>query len=182
MNPVKEFLNAEMQVRKLMPIQHRIGNYSCPTEFILKHGREFRYSKLPKYISRGQMRECFKNAAEWVLLQDHPEPLFYCEGYASGIIPVHHAWICNARGEVLERTWKPKHQLTFYFGIPFKTKFLRERILETECWMSLIDDWQNGWPLLSLPADQWLETDVLSVQLNQQPQKKPCKSKSTVPS
>lgn len=159
MNPVKDFLEATTQLMAMQKNPHRIGRYGSLTDFILKNGRDFTLKPLPQTVRRGRMKECFKNAAERVLFGSHTEPLFYCEGYATGVIPVHHAWLCNARGEAFECTWRKEHTPQFYFGVPFQKEFLRSRILETESYHSLIDDWENRWPLLSLPAEQWLETD-----------------------
>lgn len=150
MNPVVQMLEAEaLMIRKLKQRRERSG-ILCTADFILKHGREFTPKPLPKNIKPGQPRHCFMNSMRWLLdLRRNTTGLTYCEGYAAGIIPVLHGWLCNDKGEVIDRTWTPEGcgLGAHYFGIPFKTDYVRERVIEAESWLSLLDDWQHRYPL-----------------------------------
>lgn len=67
-------------------------------------------------LQRGEPKQCFYNAS----IRAMRHGLRYVEGYATSIIPVHHAWVLDASGKVLEVTWdKPG---SAYFGIEFDPK------------------------------------------------------------
>lgn len=66
-------------------------------------------------IERGQLKRCFENAATYAARHGFS----YVEGLACGPLrDVHHAWVVNDAGEVLDPTWgySPKHA---YRGIIF---------------------------------------------------------------
>lgn len=121
--------------------------------FVLKYGRGFKWRRsLGAYdFLRGEIRQCYLNAANAAI--SHPE-LTYCEGYASSLIPVNHAWCLDPQGRVLELTWEEPG--SEYYGIPFKTEFLRRQLL-TQKYYGLIDAWQSNWPLLrgKYPKKDW---------------------------
>ena len=123
--------------------------------FVLKHGRNFKPQRTPdKYIDlRGEIKECFKNSAMAACLC---RDLIYCEGYACGFIPVMHAWCVTLDGRLVELTWRDIG--TEYFGIPFKSEFLRRKLLESK-YYGLIDDWHNNWPLVrgKHPKSEWFK-------------------------
>ncbi len=66
----------------------------------------------------GQMKQCFYNAATAALHDGYR----YIEGYAAGIIPVHHAWCADKDNNVIEVTWKKTGDL--YFGVEFDPKLV----------------------------------------------------------
>jgi hypothetical protein len=126
-------------------------------------------------------KACYSNAAQLAL--DHPDKYTYVEGYVlAGIIPVHHAWVVDRHGRVIDLTLRDRklteaelnHELNNvgrvssldrknilgripddweYFGVPIKTEYVRKRALETKRYGSLIDDWEHGFPLLKLPQN-----------------------------
>ena len=113
-------------------------------------------------------KACYGNAAQLAL--DKPDKYTYVEGYVlAGIIPVHHAWVVDRRGRVIDLTLRDReltkaeldHELNNvgkvssldqknilgripngweYFGVPIKTEYVRNRALETKRYGSLIDD------------------------------------------
>ena len=120
---------------------------------VLKHGRDFAdFAQHPAEIRRGRMQECFKNATH--LAFSFPSRFTYCEGYADGCIPVHHAWVIDEAGSVIETTWE-KHGLSYY-GIPFQVGFLMEQLRLTETY-GLLDN-PGHWQLVRGDIDpaQWL--------------------------
>lgn len=127
-----------------------IGTYE---RFVLKYGYEFSGAiELPSHVQRGEMKLCFGNAALMALA--FPEEFIYTEGYAyqEGIpITLAHGWLTNRQGQVVDPTWGiDKH--VDYFGVLVKPEYVRPR-----AGLSMIDDWQNGWPLvLSESPDEHL--------------------------
>jgi hypothetical protein len=93
---------------------------------ISRYGQAFspRTSPTP-WLRMGEARDCFNNATRYAAVRDD---VVYAEGYAlePGLpVPVHHAWLIDADGHVIDPTWKETADHV-YFGIPFKQKFLRE--------------------------------------------------------
>ena len=68
---------------------------------------------------------CFFNAQ--VFLKSERERLTYVEGFggdpATGFVPIHHAWLVDAAGRVVDPTW-PDSDLCSYFGVPFNSDFV----------------------------------------------------------
>lgn len=104
-----------------VPIMYRL---------LAEHGREF---SSPGGEEKGPEGECFGNAFK--LVQDCPEirgkGLMYCEGLAmkdSLGVPLDHAWVLNAEGQVLDPTWEGPTQ---YFGAVFQYDWLIKHVLYT---------------------------------------------------
>jgi len=140
-NTVESYLEAMVKIRA------RCGNknnselvYTCPEAFVLKHG--IKYELLLGKCERGQMKECYSNATKLAISDSN---LTYVEGFASGIIPVMHAWCINEEGQVLDPTWPDG---TEYFGVPFQTDYLCKTIDERE-YYGLLDNYQMNYPLLT---------------------------------
>ena len=98
---------------------------------------------LPKEFEQMERGECYGNATK--LACDHPE-LIYVEGMGASIIPMGHAWLVDSKGNVIDPTWDYKEGRE-YFGVPFETSFVLERVCKKETY-GLIDDWQSRYPLL----------------------------------
>ncbi|ASW08638.1 hypothetical protein [Rhizobium sp. 11515TR] len=86
-------------------------------------------SSVPLWLRPGTPKQCFVNATAIALSRDDA---VYAEGYAlceDVPVPLHHAWVINRRGAVIETTWElgPSH---CYLGIPFKTDFVAQVLLE----------------------------------------------------
>lgn len=118
-----------------------IGTYE---RFVLKHGYEFSGAiEIPGHVLRGEMKLCFGNAA--VVALAFPEEFIYTEGYAwqEGIpITLAHGWLTNRQGQVVDPTWGNDKPVD-YFGVLVRHDYVRPR-----AGLSMIDDWQNGWPLV----------------------------------
>lgn len=148
---IKEFL--EMQVNLLNTGNFpKIGHYFGYADFILQHGFPFDATDLPKQYERGAPKECFSNAFQ--MAGDHSN-LVYCEGYACGVIPVHHAWCVDQQTRsAVEVTWERKN--TFgYLGIPINFHYVIQAIARKGT-HGVIDDWKNEWPMLKDDRSQWL--------------------------
>jgi len=97
-------------------------------------------------------KECYRNAAQLAI--DH-DGMTYVEGYASGIIPVQHAWCVDHGGRVVDPTWDDQGE-PHYFGVAFDTGFVMYEADRTETWGIM---WENecrpNIPLLTGKAAGW---------------------------
>lgn len=128
--------------------------------------------------TRFQIKQCYYNAQRLLThasFQSNPDghELRYVEGYASGLIPCLHGWL-SLNGKVVDLTMRlrnklPRRKSTVgrrrlqnrvlgefpaddrqYRGVTFETDFVHARIVRTGMMGTLIDDWENGYPLLKL--------------------------------
>ncbi len=127
-------------------------------QFVLDYGWWFEPVTLPEGICCGAEQECHKNATE---LASDTGSLIYCEGFAKfqdGSMPVLHAWITDGHGRAIDNTWRVPG--VAYAGVPFKTNFVITTALANHATISLLDDWQNDYPLrreLGDRPDEWFE-------------------------
>lgn len=124
--------------------------YSCIEEFVLKHGHNFsQVIKRPKWINKGIVKECFSNCFHACLM--YPDRLTYCEGYATAVIPVHHAWLLY-KGQVIDPTWhgaiSRKIDNLEYFGVPFNHEYL-VRTASQSGYYGVLDNFSERYPLIS---------------------------------
>jgi hypothetical protein len=83
--------------------------------------------------------------------------LTYVEGVAwtseKGLIS--HSWVVDQKGRIVDPTWGDKQQHHDYFGVPFKTAYVRQ-VCEKGIRGSIIENWRDRWPLLQgLKTRQW---------------------------
>lgn len=127
-------------------------------EFVLQYGWFYEPSVLPPQIARGTPQECYSNAA-FLTVED--DSLIYCEGYAlftKDSAPRLHAWVTDGRGLVIDNTWS--HCGVAYAGVPFQSSFVTLTAIKNQATISLLDDYQNLYPLrseLGDRPDEWLE-------------------------
>ena len=127
-------------------------------EFVLEYGWWYEPSVPPGWVAPGTPQECYKNAA-FLTVED--DSLIYCEGYAlfrSGSAPRLHAWVTDGHGRAIDNTW-PKRGVA-YAGVPIRSVFVTMTALKNRATISLLDDYQNRYPLrsdLGDRPDEWLE-------------------------
>lgn len=93
--------------------------YRGPADLLLREGKWYNDGRARKW-QYAMPKACFRNAAMFAILHRLP----YVEGYATHMIPVHHAWCLDHDGRVIEVTWK-----TFgsdYFGVQFDPRLVRK--------------------------------------------------------
>ena len=151
--------------------------YRCFEHYVLTHGKTYPSDPIPKerkaeilaaikkHRIKFPIKQCFGNCLEFVLKTKLPG-VTYVEGYATAIIPIHHAWL-SVDGYVFDPTLRLAHpperkrdsvahnriwgdlQGREYIGVEFPDWGLHHRrAVETELLQSVIDDWQNDWPAL----------------------------------
>jgi len=146
-SPAEEQLIEDLKIiqgmrQKMMQGSERV--YDGTEDLVLKHGRWWKPQPRPQDVDKGPNRECFRNAA--TLAMDYPDRFWYVEGYAVGPIPILHAWVSTRDGQLVDPTWEPVG--TAYLGIAFDLAYLRETITETRTWISLLDNYKQGHPLI----------------------------------
>ena len=146
MSIIKQYLKQEIELIKTMH-RNKIGGYLSVSEFIYKNGQLFKPGPLPKNVRRGPMKQCFRNAA----LLSMETSYYYAEGYALSIIPTIHAWCINKKGKVIDPTWEDGKE---YYGIVIKKSYLLKYLLKYKRY-GLIENWEDGYPLLKLNKKIW---------------------------
>ena len=92
-------------------------------QLVLECGTMMELKPLPKTIKMGQPSFCYANCQRLVLKN---RSLTYVEGYAmaQGVsLPLHHAWLLDANGYVIDPTWEPFG--CCYLGIPLATSWVK---------------------------------------------------------
>lgn len=96
-------------------------NTQGPYAILTKHGRGWASKLKPADVPWGLKKMCFMNALTLTL----SNPGFtYVEGYASHYVPIHHAWVLDQDGNVIDNTWRELG--SEYFGIPFERDYVAE--------------------------------------------------------
>ncbi len=127
-------------------------------KFVIDHGFWYEPTPLPNDLARGDDQQCFLNALD--LASDKKE-LFYVEGFAlytPTSLPVHHAWVTTGAGQAFDPTWDTPG--VAYAGVPFQLSFLLTTVLAAKGIKSILDDFENDWPILGELGDrpdEWLE-------------------------
>jgi hypothetical protein len=143
MNAVQRYLDSVASLHKQM--KPRGFRYASMFAFVLAEGMEFSTDNIA-FPRTGALQQCFGNCFTMALR--NPTRYVYCEGYASGIIPVNHAWLWDkANKRIIDPTWQDGQ---VYFGIPFNVSYCTPAMLATG---SVIDDYKRGFPLLREEAD-----------------------------
>jgi hypothetical protein len=146
---MRDYLEMMAKIRK-RPLQD--GPFDSYEDLVLQHGVLFPniLQELPKGMRYGAQKHCFYNAFRRGTDGSFFEPiegLTYCEGYAQGLIIVHHAWLVDQNGNVIDPTWREKG--TCYFGIPFDWNYVKKSTLERSIYGAVLDNYQQGHPLLT---------------------------------
>lgn len=127
-------------------------------QFVLEYGWWYEPVELSTEIERATVGECHKNATDLMLIDNS---FIYCEGYAlfkPRSQPTLHAWVTDGHGRAIDNTW-PLPGVA-YAGVPFKGLFVSMTNLKNHAIISLLDDYQNGYPLRGELGDrpaEWLE-------------------------
>ncbi len=145
----KDFLEHCVEGLKQNGVQHSgINGYFCLMDFVLQHGRYWMPGST--FWSKGGGM-CYVHAGKAAMRN---RDYTFVEGYAVGsFIPVQHAWIVDKHGLVIETTWD--HMGSGYFGVPFRTDYLRQQVKATGRY-SMIDQYENDWTTIRTAKELWL--------------------------
>lgn len=157
-NPVIACLKALVNYRVSAPICP--AGMSPDTErFLLENGKEWPWKRerLPSGVRPGPVRHCYLNAASAALSQSK---LVYVEGWACTHLyrPVGHAWCIHRETlSVVDPTWESNHRDRIYFGIAFKTSFLRQFKESSPVELSILGWSEADWPVQTgrIPRKVW---------------------------
>lgn len=104
--------------------------YGSMEEFVLNEGSEMHLTSRKPRLAKMTPKECYRNAASLAIA--HPT-YTYVEGFAMQRklpLALQHAWVVNAKGEVLDPTWGWREG-TAYLGVKFDTEDLMDRLLKS---------------------------------------------------
>lgn len=125
-----------------------------PADFVLRHG-----CIMPDILPVPKRRllkikQCFYNASMLALREQ--KRFIYCEGFATSIIPVAHAWCIakhNGTWMVWDNTWrKPGAE---YYGVAITAEYLKHALLENKHY-GVIDAYHTNWPMLRSDPARWV--------------------------
>jgi hypothetical protein len=87
--------------RMLEPSKTEGFHYSGPCDFLIQHARFWTVQSYPSNLRPMVPQQCFDNAYRMARKYGWR----YVEGYALGILPVHHAWVVDHDDRVIDPTW-----------------------------------------------------------------------------
>ena len=101
-------------------------------DLLLARGQFFEHAPRPTHVEKLADKECFSNA---LTLARDSQGLHYCEGFATSIIPVLHAWCVTDEGVVVDPTWHEDHDRTLiYFGLAMDLGKVMARVIRQGCY------------------------------------------------
>jgi hypothetical protein len=148
----------------------KLGSSNLIEEMIVKHGRFWTPAARPKGERKRQDKQCFSNSQLWLmkrlLLGDVPE-WRYCEGLAASprlgdSIGVHHGWLVNREGVVLDLTWR-NPEAALYYGTAIHHDYLKASVARTKMWCSVFDNHYLNHQLIqgAIPESEWKDVEAM---------------------
>lgn len=140
MSPARQWCEQLYNFRRDSPIP-------TPAALVLKYGAEWERRRVWRW--HGQQKACYANAQ---YLARTRKGLRYAEGFATGVVPVEHAWCVDEKGRVVDPTWDEERTIGLdagakpdYFGIAFDRETVRRIRKITGNSYSLLFTWWK-WP------------------------------------
>jgi hypothetical protein len=123
-------------MREQFEAMHKAWPDNKMVAFMLQHGRDYAIGPHTFSLPRGEPKACFKNSTHLALELPH---MTYVEGKVGvfGVL-IEHAWCVDEEGVVVDPTLdRASTDGTFdrigpYFGVPFRTDYLRKAILRNK--------------------------------------------------
>lgn len=114
-------------IREHMELCRQAFGKNAYYEFMMAHGRDYRFNKKSFKGKRGEPKNCYGNST--MLAAMNPD-LTYVEGKVTiHGVPLDHAWCVNEKGRVVDPTIINKGQVGEYFGVPFKTRYVKRAVM-----------------------------------------------------
>jgi len=133
--------NARADLKTLSPIRREMEMMKAAwgsrpmIEFMLQHGRDYRIGPDTFAGPRGEPKRCYMNASQLAFEAElYGRDLTYVEGKVLTCgITIDHAWCIDADGTVIDPTLEEDRTdfaaVVGYYGVPFKTPYLRKATL-----------------------------------------------------
>lgn len=112
----------------------RVSNAYYSTELLYSHSAFCKPALKPSDVPWGRKQQCFRNALE--LASENPD-YTYVEGYAFFMIPIHHAWVVDRSGNVIDNTWDELGSC--YRGVPFTLEAITRSAVESKVYSVLFN-------------------------------------------
>lgn len=145
-----EFINQEADL--IDSIYKKSTNHRKSSQrLVLENGLPFLKRITPSPF-RGEPKSCYQNCTS--ALWEYPK-LSYCEGFAiSDDLPIaiSHAWLVDAKSQVIDPTWNEDAPKSTYFGVVFTEDFVKEIATKTKHYGILDNHFVNRYLLLQ---DGW---------------------------
>lgn len=142
-----KYMRATVRLGKTVKPNFPHGSHQS---FALKYGQAYEPQCLPKGFRMGRPKQCYYNSAVQALRKPN---LIYVEGFAlAGGLQneTQHAWLVErGSNKVIERT----HNFDAYFGIPFRTSFVRKRFYKQDG-LPIMGNWDGGEEILYAMTDE----------------------------
>jgi hypothetical protein len=108
------YLTLITEARGEAPAGYRYNGYEA---YVLDRGKVYTRLSLTE-LERMEAGNCFANC--WSVATLRADLFTYCEGWASSVIPIHHAWLIDRAGNVVDPTWGHRQSLKMtYYGVTF---------------------------------------------------------------
>lgn len=129
MSEIRDYLNA---VLKMMPSNRLF-------EFLAAHGETYPVGPHSFSLPRDEPKQCYANATHLAL----SDPMMtYVEGKVTCMgLPIEHAWCLDETGTVVDTTLRDgldgtpvDERVREYYGVTFRTDYLRKAILVNDCY------------------------------------------------
>src|SRR6185369_9939105 len=100
----EELLDYLLKMRELRLTMRRPQEFKYVgfEDFLIQHGTFFEPSDLPASIRPMMISQCFENCFR---VASRTKAFHYCEGYAVGLLPIHHAFLIDRDGRCYDPTW-----------------------------------------------------------------------------
>jgi hypothetical protein len=151
-----EYLTRIAEFRKFAKTPEHF-KYRSIEEFLIAHGTTFTPTALLPSIRPMPLGQCFENAYR---LATRTSAFHYVEGYAMGIIPMHHAWVIDQDGNAYDPTWASGATGLGSAYIGVELNLAAVRAARRQGCLSALENWRDGYPALhTSPAIPVLHPD-----------------------